>query len=94
MHQPAMRIAMAWITLLVGLFVLVSSILDDSEAAGRSHSQYQTTITPVPPSPNTSVPPEAATEMLISRSRPTSLAHARPPRLGFFARSSRARRRW
>jgi hypothetical protein len=29
-----MRTAMAWMTLLVGLFVLVSSILEDSEGRG------------------------------------------------------------
>jgi hypothetical protein len=40
------------------------------------YSQYHTTITPVPPKPNTSVPPDAATEMLIRFSRPTSLANA------------------
>ena len=39
-------------------------------------SQYQTMTTPVPPRPNTSVPPDAATEMLISFSRPTSDAKA------------------
>lgn len=40
------------------------------------YSQNHTTITPVPPSPKTSVPPEAATEMLMSLSLPTSVANA------------------
>ena len=46
-------------------------------STGRvGHSQYQTTMTPLPPCPNSSVPPPAATEMLIRRSRPTSVANA------------------
>ena len=45
-------------------------------SATVSHSQYHTTITPLPPCPNNSVPPPAATEMLIRRSRPIWVANA------------------
>jgi hypothetical protein len=46
-----------------------------AEPNGGPHSQYHTTMNSGPRSLNTSVPPEATTEMLISFSLPTSVAN-------------------
>ena len=62
----------------MSLFVVSRRVRSEWAVAedGRPYSQNQTTITPVPPIPNTSVPPEAATEILINLSRPTWVANA------------------
>jgi hypothetical protein len=47
-----------------------------AEAGKGLYSQYQTTMMPRPANPKPSVPPDAATDRLISLSRPTSVANA------------------